>query len=510
MTSDWSSGYVSEITYTYGFYRELAPTALALAAQVQAQSAPDITQPLAYCELGCGQGLSTNILAAANPHISFVATDFNPAQIAGAQALAHEAKTPNVRFLDDSFEQMVARADLPDFDIIALHGIYSWVSVENRGHIVEFIKRRLKPGGIVYISYNTLPGWASAMPMRQLFVDSAADSSGPILGRIEQALQFTQEMETVKARFFSQNPGLSERLARLKGMPPAYLAHEYFNRDWTPFYFKDVATELSGAKLNWIASAHLIDSINAICFTSEQTAFLDKIKDPVRREGLRDYMVNQQFRRDLFAKGALKVQPLKSQQQWLNTRFVLTTLPSQTIFKVSGPVGELQLQEKIYGPVIEILKEGAKTIQEIMRSPGAGELSLQQVVQAMTVLVGGGHASSCLPLDGEAERKIATDRFNDAVIERARYSADIGYLASPVTGSGHAFDRAIQLFLLAHKSGTQDPVGMVWGIFKAAGQRFVKNNVVLSEERDNIAEVRERYEGFMKDTLPLCQTLKIA
>jgi len=65
----------------------------------------------------------------------------------------------------------VERSDLPDFDFITLHGIYSWISPENRRTIVEFMRRKLKPGGIVYISYNCMPGWAGMMPLRRLLVE---------------------------------------------------------------------------------------------------------------------------------------------------------------------------------------------------------------------------------------------------------------------------------------------------------------------------------------------------
>ena len=41
----------------------------------------------------------------------------------------------------DSFAEFLSRDDLPDFDFITLHGIYSWVSPENRRTIVEFIRR---------------------------------------------------------------------------------------------------------------------------------------------------------------------------------------------------------------------------------------------------------------------------------------------------------------------------------------------------------------------------------
>ena len=37
-----------------------------------------------YCELGCGYGLTTLILAASNPQMSFVGVDFNPTHIVAA------------------------------------------------------------------------------------------------------------------------------------------------------------------------------------------------------------------------------------------------------------------------------------------------------------------------------------------------------------------------------------------------------------------------------------------
>ena len=117
---DWTSGYVAELGYTYGFYRELTPQILQFSGLTKGVSTSKSSRErLAFCELGCGQGFSTNLLAAANPEIDFYATDFNPAQIAGARQLADQAGTENVHFFDDSFAQFEARTDLPQFDIIA-------------------------------------------------------------------------------------------------------------------------------------------------------------------------------------------------------------------------------------------------------------------------------------------------------------------------------------------------------------------------------------------------------
>ena len=66
MTSpSWTAGYVSELDYTHGYYREMSPLNLELAmlSRLQAHS---VGRPLRYLELGFGQGLSLNIHAAAN------------------------------------------------------------------------------------------------------------------------------------------------------------------------------------------------------------------------------------------------------------------------------------------------------------------------------------------------------------------------------------------------------------------------------------------------------------
>jgi predicted nicotinamide N-methyase len=124
---DWTAGYVTEIEYTYGYYRELCPGLLRLAC-LSAGIAPPNSKALNYLELGYGQGLSLNIHAAANAG-EFWGTDFNPVQTAHARAFA-EASGSNVKALNDSFAELSARSDLPEFDVIALHGIWTWISEE--------------------------------------------------------------------------------------------------------------------------------------------------------------------------------------------------------------------------------------------------------------------------------------------------------------------------------------------------------------------------------------------
>ena len=87
--ADWTSGYVTELEYTHGYYRELSPSLLRLAC-LSGGIAPPSTKSLNYLELGYGQGLSINVHAAAVDG-EFWGTDFNPTQVAHARALAEAA-----------------------------------------------------------------------------------------------------------------------------------------------------------------------------------------------------------------------------------------------------------------------------------------------------------------------------------------------------------------------------------------------------------------------------------
>src|SRR5262249_49996334 len=300
--TDWTAGYITELEYTYGYYRELSPGLLRLACLCAGVAVPSMKQ-LRYLELGFGQGLSINIHAAAVDG-EFWATDFNPTQVVHARALA-EASGSGAKLFDDSFAEFAARADLPEFDIIGLHGIWTWISDENGRVVVDIIRRNLQAGGIRYISYNDPPGWAPSMPLRhlvKLHSDFGAEATG-LLAKLNDAFGFAQHVIDSGASYFRANPAVSERLKKMSELNRNYLVHEYFTQDWRVMPFSDVARWLDDAQLNFVASAHLLDHVEAVNLTEAGQKFLFSISHPVLRQSVRDYFVNQQFRRDIFAKG---------------------------------------------------------------------------------------------------------------------------------------------------------------------------------------------------------------
>jgi SAM-dependent methyltransferase len=189
---DWTDGYVADVGYTFGYYQELNP----LRARLPLINAGFIpAENSINCELGFGQGISTNIHAAAS-NKSWYANDFMPAHALFAKNLAN-ASGANAYLSDEAFVEFCKRPDLPDFDFIGLHGIWSWINEENRKIIVEFIRRKLKVGGVLYVSYNTQPGWAAIAPFRDLLFDYRENMGIPnqgVIPAIERSMSFAEQL----------------------------------------------------------------------------------------------------------------------------------------------------------------------------------------------------------------------------------------------------------------------------------------------------------------------------
>jgi hypothetical protein len=114
--ADWTSGYVADLGYTFGYYPELNPLRSRLLLLHARLALPKLGTA---CELGFGQGVSVNVHAAAST-TRWYGTDFNPAQ---ASFASWPPAMPTAPAYDQSFAEFCTRDDLPDFDFIAVHGI---------------------------------------------------------------------------------------------------------------------------------------------------------------------------------------------------------------------------------------------------------------------------------------------------------------------------------------------------------------------------------------------------
>ncbi len=511
LMNDWTGGYVADLNYTYGYYQELSPQRIALAFASAGLEAPATGTA---CELGYGQGLGTNIHAAASI-TRWHGTDFNPAQAAFARELAHSSGN-GAQLVDQSFAEFCGRADLPDFDYICLHGIWCWVSPENQSVIVDFIRRKLKVGGVLYISYNCQPGWAPMVPIRGLLTQYADAMTSPGMGRtqrVDSTLDFTDRLLATEPAYFGAYPRLAERLKALRGENRLYLVHEYFSGNGLPTSFADMANTLGQAKLTYACPAHYLEHIADLNLSRPQQALLAELPDPVLAQSVRDIMVNQNFRADYWVKGARPLTLLQKAEAMRRPRVVMVALRKDVDLKITGRAIEAQLSDAIYQPMLALMADfQPRTVGELAAALASHGLDLQQVFEAVLVLLGKGSMMVAQEPAAIDATTATSHRLNRALFQRARDNDEIAFIASPVVGAGVWAPRIVQLFLLAHVEGLHGVDALtdyVWQTLSLRDQRMVKDGVPLDAPADNIAEIRQQAGRFESDYLAMYRALGV-
>lgn len=506
----WSSGYVTDLDYTYGYYRELAPAMLRMIC-LSSGVAPQRGHDFRYLELGYGQGISINMHAAATD-AEYWGTDFNPAQTVHARALS-SASGAQVNLLNDSFEELAARSDLPDFDVIALHGIWSWISADNQKVIVDLLRRKLRPGGIVYMSYNCMPGWAPMTPVRHLMM-LQTELGGVALdaaGKIEEALGFARDVARADALYFKANPLVERQLEEIEGQNRNYLAHEYFNADWSPMNFSEVSKCLGEAKLSYIGSAHLLDRVDGLHLSDEGQKLLAQIGSPILRESVRDYLINRRFRCDVFVKGPRWLTNIELRKIWQSERFVLTSNVADVPKMIPGPLRGLNLPPKLYDPLLAILSEDRhtpKSIEQLSSDARLHEFDRHEIVQAIILLMGAGHVQPAQTVT--ARTGLQCKALNHYLCDRALGSADINYLVSPITGGGFGVPHLCQSYIAAMRQGRTTPRDLAMYVWEGnAGERLIKNGKPIESDDDNIAELVLLADQFKERLVPILKAIQV-
>jgi SAM-dependent methyltransferase len=509
---DWTAGYVSDVEYTAGFYTEQAPGLLNFACILNGVEPVDTSKSFNYCELGFGRGLTVNVLAAANPQGRFYAADFNPSHVAGARQLAVSAELANLFLLESSFEQLAKGEveDLPQFDFITLHGIYTWVTAENRAHIVQFISRYLKPGGIVYLSYNAMPGWACVQPLQKLLVEHAALNPNRSDVQIHQAAQFVDKLQQLNAGFITANPGLKPRLATLNTADRHYLVHEYMHRHWQPMYHIDVANDLTEAKLDYVGSADLPLAYRQMYLSAEQVALLESISDRRMRETVHDYLLNIGFRKDIFVRGTRRMSNVR-QSEYLSQLGLALLVPRenfQMTFKLN--VGEMHGKHETYAPLLDALAQGPQSFTALNALFGGGARISPSLIEAASLLIASSQVA-VFTLEKALSQVSSASALNNQLLDRIRFADDYQVLASHLTGSGVAttFIERLMLFVLQqHPNGELlELAEAAFTVMQAQGRNMVKDGKRLELKQDNIGALAEQFALLQQGKLAIWQQL---
>jgi SAM-dependent methyltransferase len=513
--SQWSDGYVADVSYTAGFYRETTPGWLAFTALLLGHRHPALDRPFRWAELGCGQGFSATIAAACHPHAEFWGFDFNPSHIDNAIHLAEAAGLANLHFREVAFADLaeLPAEALPQFDFIVLHGIWSWVSAAQQAHITRFIRSRLAPGGLVYLSYNTLAGWEGMAPVQRLMRRVATQHPGSAEQKMAAVVAFLQTLARSDAMMFRHHGTLAERLEKLTGHDARYFAHEYFNAVWEPASFDRVNAAMEEARCGFVGSATLVDNMDALAVPPGIGKLIAETTDVVSREMLRDVGAARAFRRDLYRRGS--DQPVAGEHLELLEGITITGLgrERETDIQIPTGIGHATPKPEIYLPVLERLAAGPLGMRELRAMPHMRDQPMGEALQVMAFLTAGGLAHPSVEGALDEAAVAATARLNRQIALGNIRGNATGFLAAPRIGTGFNIDPVEALVLAELAAPPPHDIGALTGrmlaILARTGRSVVRDGVVQTDPAAARASMMETVTRIVNHRLPVFRRLGI-
>lgn len=286
-----------ETPYTSNAFAQTAPGHLrSLAHLYGLESTP--LEKARVLELGCAAGGNLIPFAVAHPEAELIGVDLSPEQIGAGQKIVQQLGLRNLDLRALSITDI--DASLGKFDYIVCHGVFSWVPPFVREAILRVCRENLTPNGIVYISYNTYPGWKAsdvlrdAMQLNTFGATTAAEKlkkARDMLGLMEFGLSPNNPMRDA----------LRQAAHTLNQHPDHYLFHEYLEAVNTPCYFLEFVANIQQAGLTYLCDAQPEGSFPSNYGTAT-AAMLDSLSanaDRAMREQYLDFAVGRQFRQSL-------------------------------------------------------------------------------------------------------------------------------------------------------------------------------------------------------------------
>lgn len=503
---NWNDGYVTDAEYTSHYFAELSPAHLDYLALATGVLPPEREDgKFRYAELGCGNGMSTTLLAACHPNANFVGIDFMPVHIANSRRAAKQGGVSNVEFLEMSFAQ-ACEQNFEPFDYIVAHGVYSWITPENRAEMVEFFRRFLAPGGLVYLSYNCYPGWLPIAPVQKLVSEHARTMRGPSTQRVKAGFEFAAKLLEKGAAALANAPAAKQQIEKHPTQPPNYLAQEYLNEAWYPLYVTDVMRELAPAKLEYVASATVAENDLRFLMPDDMAEVVRAQPTEELRQLTKDIFINARFRRDIYTRGGRRLSGLDQRQALSQQTFALTRTPANINYTAEYGGRKISFDTPYARRAVEMLSTGPQTLQAIgeeLVKTGAKD-GLRAALELGTILLICGAA---LPVHHTG---IDVSRINHSLAERALEDTACNAVATP--WGTPAVIGPIELATIAvgaRGDGTAQIVSKLVTLAKKKGRVFNRNGEPIRDEKDVVTFLTEEVDKLLQLRWPALNALGI-
>lgn len=252
-------------------------------------------------EIGCGQGGNLLPMAYHLPQSKFTGIDFSTEQIDTGQHIINELNLQNITL--KTLDLLEINADFGQFDYIIAHSVYSWVSENVQTKLLQICKHNLAPNGVVYINYNTYPGWHTLKAMREMMLYHVQHITDP-KQRADEARELIAFLHQAVGENSVYGLHLKEYSNHLKNKHyyDSFFLHDELEKENHPFYFYQFVAQakqhglqyLSGSSSSESALPHHLAQVNA--FVKQKAFVKQEEQNTIELEQYLDFLANPTHR----------------------------------------------------------------------------------------------------------------------------------------------------------------------------------------------------------------------
>ena len=259
-------------------------------------------------EVGSSYGGNLISQALFYPQATFTGIEIAPTQVSVGKTYIDQLGITNLNLLEGDVNE--SHDHLGTYDYIIAHGFYSWVDEDTKDNFLRLCKEHLAENGILYMSYNTYPGWHKMDSVRALleFANKDIDTlnhrekvrHGKTVASKLGALML--EYDTVK----NQQTSFLQSLRQTLQKQDCYVGHDHLEPVNTPVYFHQCMDHMTEHGFTYLCDCDLNLSFPTVYDETLRTQLqVLAPHDPLAREQYIDFMLNTAFRKSLFThKGA--------------------------------------------------------------------------------------------------------------------------------------------------------------------------------------------------------------
>jgi methyltransferase-like protein/protein-L-isoaspartate O-methyltransferase len=253
--------------------------------------------PVARCrvlEVGCNDGANLIPMAQGLPQATFVGCDLSPRAIAAGRRTIATLGLRNIALVEEDLSTLDPAHG--EFDYLIAHGVYSWVPPAARDGLFALGQARLAPTGVMFVSYNALPGSQVRMAAWDVLhhaVDGIADPHE----RLGAARRLARLIAAGPRSPHDGDDALRSEFRAIAEHTDSALFHDDLGVPNDPVYFHAFVAHAARFGLAWLGEAD-VHTMSAAGLSPEARALLSA-QDPLAREQHLDFLRLRRFRQSL-------------------------------------------------------------------------------------------------------------------------------------------------------------------------------------------------------------------